>query len=67
MAIAALAVVGMVPAFMIYASALLLYIPLGKLRHAIYFPLARVELGAHFGKRGVWGSGKSDKWEIRDR
>jgi len=67
LALAALINVELIPALMIYASALLLYIPLGKLRHAIYFPLARVHLGLFFGKRGVWGSRKSEKWEAGNR
>jgi len=59
--------VDVIPALMLYASAVLFYVPLGKLRHAIYFPLARVYLGLFFGKRGVWGSRKSERWEVRDR
>jgi hypothetical protein len=66
-ALAALVDVDVIPALMLYASAVLLYVPLGKLRHAIYFPLARVYLGLFFGKRGVWGSRKSERWEVRDR
>jgi len=66
-ALAALVDVDVIPALMLYASAVLFYVPLGKLRHAIYFPLARVYLGLFFGKRGVWGSRKSERWEVRDR
>ena len=66
-ALAALVNVDVIPALMLYASAVLFYMPLGKLRHAIYFPLARVYLGLFFGKRGVWGSRKSERWEIQDR
>jgi hypothetical protein len=66
-ALAALVNVDVIPALMLYASAVLLYVPLGKLRHAIYFPLARVYLGLFFGKRGVWGSRKRERWEVRDR
>jgi hypothetical protein len=36
------------------ASLLLLYMPLGKLRHTIYFFAARYHLGNFFGWRGVW-------------
>jgi hypothetical protein len=46
-----------VPALMVYAGVLLLYIPVGKLRHALYFVLARVYLGLFYGRRGVWPSG----------
>jgi nitrate reductase gamma subunit len=38
----------------IYSGLLLLYIPIGKLRHSIYFVLARVYLGLFYGRRGVW-------------
>jgi len=51
-------------ALFVYAAALLLYIPLGKLRHAIYFPMTRMYLGAFFGKRGVWGAKRGGQWEI---
>jgi len=50
-------------ALFVYAAALFLYIPLGKLRHAIYFPLARIYLGEFFGRRGVWGAKRSGQWE----
>ncbi|MFH2144125.1 MAG: hypothetical protein ABIJ97_16990 [Bacteroidota bacterium] len=38
----------------IYSSALLIYIPVGKLKHTIYFFADRVHLGKYYGKRGVW-------------
>jgi hypothetical protein len=38
----------------IYAAILFLYIPIGKLRHAIYFFTTRIQLGKFYGKRGVW-------------
>ena len=38
----------------IYGGLLLAYVPFGKLRHAIYFPFARVYLGLFYGRRGVW-------------
>ncbi len=66
-ALAALVNVDIIPALLLYASAVLFYVPLGKLRHAIYFPLARVYLGLFYGKRGVWGSRKSERWEVRDK
>ncbi|NTV82786.1 MAG: hypothetical protein HGA23_00620, partial [Bacteroidales bacterium] len=37
---------------------LMLYLPLGKLRHTIYFFAARYHLGYFFGRRGVWPAGK---------
>ena len=40
--------------YFIIASCLLLYLPIGKLRHAIYFFSARIHLGFFYGWRGVW-------------
>jgi hypothetical protein len=54
---AALRYEGALPVLFVYAGVLLLYIPVGKLRHAIYFGLARVYLGVFYGRRGVWPSG----------
>jgi len=42
------------PAYFILASMLLLYFPVGKLKHAIYFFAARYHLGLFYGWRGVW-------------
>jgi len=36
------------------ASTLLLYLPIGKLKHAVYFFAARYQLGFFYGWRGVW-------------
>ena len=52
-----------VPVSFIYASVLFLYIPLGKLRHAVYFVPARVHLGLFYGRRGVWGAKRRNGWE----
>lgn len=38
----------------IIASCLFLYLPVGKLKHAVYFFAARVHLGYFYGWRGVW-------------
>ncbi len=43
-----------VPAYFIITSLLLLYFPMGKLKHAIYFFAARYHLGYFYGWRGVW-------------
>lgn len=40
--------------YFVIASILLLYIPLGKLKHAVYFFAARYHLGLFYGWRGVW-------------
>jgi hypothetical protein len=42
------------PAYCISATMLLLYFPLGKLKHALYFFAARYHLGLFYGWRGVW-------------
>ncbi|MCF8372592.1 MAG: hypothetical protein K9H64_13265 [Bacteroidales bacterium] len=42
------------PGYLIETSILLLYLPLGKLKHTIYFFAARYHLGYFFGWRGVW-------------
>ncbi|MBU0763461.1 MAG: hypothetical protein KJ607_01360 [Bacteroidetes bacterium] len=45
---------GLIPYLFVYAASLFLYIPLGKLRHTIYFFAARAYLGIYYGRRGVW-------------
>jgi len=42
------------PLLFYYSAFLFLYIPIGKLKHAAYFILARIYLGLFYGKRGVW-------------
>ena len=42
------------PVYFVLTALLLLYIPLGKLKHAIYFFAARYQLGYFFGRRNVW-------------
>ncbi|MFA4853709.1 MAG: hypothetical protein WC599_14430 [Bacteroidales bacterium] len=42
------------PVLFIYGSLLLIYIPVGKLRHTIYFFSSRIYLGIYYGRRGVW-------------
>lgn len=36
------------------ATLLFLYMPMGKLKHLVYFFAARYQLGLFFGRRGVW-------------
>jgi nitrate reductase gamma subunit len=43
-----------IPSYFILASVLLLYVPLSKLKHTIYFFAARYHLGYFFGWRNVW-------------
>jgi hypothetical protein len=49
------------PVYYLVASLLLLYFPLGKLKHAYYFFSARYHLGLFYGRRGVWQSKTADK------
>lgn len=39
---------------MLWAGVLILYIPVGKLRHAVFFIPTRILLGRYFGQRGLW-------------
>ena len=49
-------------AFLIYGGLVLAYIPLGKLRHALYYALARYYLGIFYGRRGVWSAESGMRW-----
>lgn len=42
------------PALLIAAMLLLCYVPLGKIRHCVFFFLSRRHLGRHFGRRGTF-------------
>lgn len=42
------------PVYFVAVSLLLLYIPVGKLKHTLYFFAARYHLGFFYGWRGVW-------------
>lgn len=52
--ITAYSLINFTPVYFVFASALLLYIPVGKLKHTIYFFAARYHLGLFYGNRGVW-------------
>lgn len=41
-------------AFLLYGGALFIYLPLGKLRHALFFFVARGDYGRRLGYRGVY-------------
>lgn len=43
-----------VPFYFLFASFLLLYLPISKLKHALYFFAARYHLGLFYGWRGIW-------------
>jgi hypothetical protein len=53
----------MMPRLFLLTGVLLLYIPLGKLKHAIYFVPARVYLGLFYGRRGVWPAAGRRSWK----
>lgn len=38
----------------VITAILFVYMPIGKLRHSIYFFTSRIHLGKFFGQRGVW-------------
>ncbi len=40
--------------YFIITTILFLYLPIGKLRHTIYFFTARLHLGIFYGRRGTW-------------
>ena len=42
------------PFYFLSASLLLLYVPVGKLKHVLYFFAARYHLGLFYGWRGIW-------------
>ena len=59
---AALAGGGLDRALPVYAGIILIYLPFGKLRHAVFFFPARIFLGLFYGRRGVWPSGGNRPW-----
>ncbi|MBM3434943.1 MAG: hypothetical protein FJY07_01865 [Bacteroidetes bacterium] len=42
------------PVYFAITGTLLFYLPVGKLRHTVYFFAARFQLGVFYGRRGVW-------------
>ncbi|MEE4214221.1 MAG: hypothetical protein V2I34_04090 [Bacteroidales bacterium] len=52
---------GLVPeaVYFMTASLLLIYVPLGKLRHLVYFFAARYQLGFFYGWRNAWPPSKN--------
>jgi len=50
------------PVLFIYSAILFLYIPLGKLRHMVYFFTSRYHLGIFYGRRGTWPIKKNRIW-----
>jgi hypothetical protein len=54
-------------ALMVYAGATGLYLPAGKLRHAVFFFAARGDLGRRLGRRGVYPVPRAPGGEARER
>lgn len=48
-------------AFLIYAGLLLVYLPLGKLRHAVFFFIARGDYGRRLGYRGIYPPARRER------
>jgi hypothetical protein len=51
------------PYYFICAGLLFLYLPLGKLKHSLYFFAARYHLGFFYGWRGVWPAKSHEQTE----
>lgn len=49
----------LVPLLLIWTGIMFFYLPLGKLRHALFFVPTRVLLGRYFGSRGTWPKARS--------
>lgn len=45
---------GVEPILLVAAMLLLCYMPVGKIRHCVFFFLSRYHLGRHFGRRGTF-------------
>jgi hypothetical protein len=42
------------PYYYLWSGILLLYMPVGKLKHVVYFFAARIHAGLFYGRRGIW-------------
>ena len=51
------------PYYFICVSLLFLYLPLGKLKHSLYFFAARYHLGFFYGWRGIWPVKSNEQME----
>ena len=54
MTVSVLNIPSIAPVYFILSGLLWIYIPVGKLKHVVYFFAARVQLGYFYGWRGVW-------------
>ncbi|HHS13669.1 MAG TPA: hypothetical protein ENN03_07895 [bacterium] len=64
-AISSMALLGIIPVFLVLSigGLLLMYIPVGKLRHVIFFLIARFFLSWFYGRRGVWPPKRRILWK----
>lgn len=64
-AVSSLVLFGAAPVWLVLSTAglIFLYIPAGKLRHVIFFPVARFYLGWFYGRRGVWPPNRRMQWQ----
>lgn len=49
----------------IVSALLFLYMPIGKLKHAITFVISRFYLGLFYGKRGIWPPKRWKAWKLK--
>jgi hypothetical protein len=56
LAVSALALwnLALLPLFYLFTALVLVYMPIGKIRHCIYFAFSRLFFGKFFGRRGVY-------------
>jgi nitrate reductase gamma subunit len=53
---------GLAPVLFVVGGAVLIYLPFGKLRHAVYYLPVRILLGLFYGRRGVWPGPGARPW-----
>ena len=63
---AALLYSGALPWLFIVSGILFAYMPVGKMRHVLYFFISRFYLGIFYGKRGVWPPGRRNAWQTKN-
>jgi hypothetical protein len=63
---AALFYAGALPWLFVVSGLLFAYMPVGKMRHVLYFFVSRFYLGIFYGKRGVWPPGRRNAWQTKN-
>lgn len=64
--VATLLEIRLLPYLFLFSALLFLYIPVGKLRHTVFFFTSRIHLGIFYGRRGVWPLKKGSYEEYND-